>query len=121
MNTQQTHKSGNLLVWQKAHEFVLEIYKYTKTFPKYETYCLGSQFTRSAISIPINVEQSTASRIKKDKVNFLDKARLAVERCRYFLILANDLDYGTPDEAYSRLEETSKLLTSFAKAVIKSA
>lgn len=29
---------GDLIVWQKAHEFVLDVYRYTAEFPKSETY-----------------------------------------------------------------------------------
>lgn len=32
----------DLLVWQKGHEFVLEVYKITKQFPKEEIYGLTS-------------------------------------------------------------------------------
>lgn len=43
----QTFKQ--LLVWQKAHKFVLAVYEYTNSFPKTELYALTSQFKRSAI------------------------------------------------------------------------
>ncbi len=33
----------DLIVWQKAHEFVLLVYKLTKLFPKEEIYNLTSQ------------------------------------------------------------------------------
>ena len=32
-----------LIVWQKAHKFVLEIYSFTESFPAKETYGLMSQ------------------------------------------------------------------------------
>ena len=34
----------DLIVWQKAHQFVLMAYKYSNNFPKTETYRLTSQF-----------------------------------------------------------------------------
>jgi 23S rRNA-intervening sequence protein len=33
----------DLLVWQKAHRFVLEVYAFTAAFPKQETYGLHSR------------------------------------------------------------------------------
>jgi hypothetical protein len=36
----------DLLVWRKAHEFVVGVYRYTATFPAAETYGLRSQFRR---------------------------------------------------------------------------
>jgi len=53
----------DLIVWQKAHEFVLAVYRFTKSFPKEEIYSLTSQFRRSAISIPANIAEG----LKKKK------------------------------------------------------
>ena len=47
----------DLIVWQKAHRFVLEVYKLTATFPKFELYGLTSQFRRSAVSVPANIAE----------------------------------------------------------------
>ena len=30
----------DLIVWQKAHQFVLSVYKFTNNFPNKEIYCL---------------------------------------------------------------------------------
>jgi len=38
----------DLIVWQKAHQFVLGIYGLTKSFPDTELYGLTSQLRRSA-------------------------------------------------------------------------
>ncbi|MBQ2950047.1 MAG: four helix bundle protein [Prevotella sp.] len=50
-----TYSFENLLVWQKAHRFVLETYRITRKFPEEEKYCLISQFRRAAISIEANI------------------------------------------------------------------
>ena len=42
---------ADLVVWQKAHQFVLQVYRLTKSFPREETYGLTSQFRRAAVSI----------------------------------------------------------------------
>ena len=44
-------------VWQKAHLFVLEIYKHTETFPDAERFGLISQIRRAAASIPTNIAE----------------------------------------------------------------
>ena len=41
----------DLVVWQKAHHFVLAAYRLSRTFPRSETYGLSSQFRRAAVSI----------------------------------------------------------------------
>ncbi|MDP2038190.1 MAG: four helix bundle protein, partial [Ignavibacteria bacterium] len=46
-----------LIVWQKAVEFVTIIYSATKNFPKEEIYGLTNQIRRSAVSIPSNIAE----------------------------------------------------------------
>ncbi len=52
----------DLLVWQKAHLFVLAVYRLSGTFPRSELYGLTSQFRRAAVSIASNIVKSVAGR-----------------------------------------------------------
>ena len=47
----------DLLVWRKAHEFVLAVYRFTSSFPRSETYGLAQQMRRAAVSIPANIAE----------------------------------------------------------------
>src|SRR3989442_11711570 len=42
----------DLLVWRKAHEFVLALYAFTAGFPRSGTYGLSQQMRRAAVSLP---------------------------------------------------------------------
>ena len=57
----------DLLVWQKAHAFVLEIYRVTQAFPKSELFALTSQMRRAAISVPANIAEGFKKRARPDK------------------------------------------------------
>ena len=46
-----------LIVWQKAHQLVLLIYKLTEKFPKAEIYALTSQLQRAGVSVPANIAE----------------------------------------------------------------
>jgi four helix bundle protein len=74
MNRQQiTTKAKTfeeLVVWQKSHQFALEIYKLTQSFPQHELFGLVSQIRRSAVSIPANIAEGFKRRGKADKVRF---------------------------------------------------
>ena len=46
-----------LQVWQKAHRFVLEVYRHTKSFPADERYGLVAQVRRASVSIASNIAE----------------------------------------------------------------
>ena len=110
----------DLVVWQKAHGFVLEAYTFTATLPKQETYGLALQMRRAAVSIPANIAEGFRRRGKADKARFLNMAEGSVEECRYFLILARDLGYGDTQKLTALLEEVSRLLNAYTAAILTS-
>ena len=110
----------DLIVWQKAHKFVLEVYSYTESFPPNEMYGLTSQMRRCAVSIPANIAEGFKKRGKADKVRFLNIAQGSLEECRYYLILAKDLSYGHSQEHSEKAEEVSKLLEAYSRAIRRS-
>src|SRR2546426_8406097 len=91
-----------LIIWRKAHEFVLAVYRFTATFPKHETYALAVQMRRAATSVAANIAEGFRKRGRADKVRFMNTAEGSLEESRYYLILAQDLGYG----------QTGKLMTS---------
>ena len=110
----------DLLVWQKAHRFVLGVYALTAVFPKQETYGLSLQMRRAAVSIPANIAEGFRRRGKADKARFMNIAEGSVEECRYFLILAKDLGYSDTEELPAMLQEVSRLLGAYAAAILAS-
>ncbi len=73
----------DLIVWQKAHQFVLLVYRYSETFPKMELYGLISQLRRAAVSIAANIVEGFKKKTKPDKVRYLNIAQGSLEECRY--------------------------------------
>jgi len=108
----------DLVVWQKAHEFVLGVYQYSAGFPRVETYSLTSQLRRAAISIAANIAEGFRRRGDADKVRMLNIAQGSIEECRYYLILATDLNYGECQQLAMLLEEVSRILDAYAKAIL---
>jgi four helix bundle protein len=110
----------DLVVWQKAHEFVLSVYRISRTFPRSETHGLSSQFRRAAVSIPANIAEGVRKRGKSDKLRFLNIAQGSLEESRYYLILARDLGYADVSQVRKVLEEVSKLLEAYSQAILNS-
>ena len=107
----------DLIVWRKAHEFVLAIYRFTAALPRHETYGLSSQMRRAAVSIAANIAEGFRRRGKIDKLRFMNIAEGSLEESRYYLILAQDLGYGKTDALMDPLEEASRLLNSYSAAI----
>jgi four helix bundle protein len=110
----------DLVVWQKAHQFVLAVYAFTARFPKSETYGLSLQMRKAAVSIPANIAEGFRRRGKADKVRFLNTSEASLEESRYYLILSQDLGYGETVTLLNSLEEVSRLLNSYSKAILDS-
>ncbi len=110
----------DLVVWQKAHQWVLSVYQYTGRFPKHELYGLTSQFRRAAVSVPANIAEGFRRRGRADKARFMNIAQASLAESQYYQILAQDLGYGDVDELSSQLEEISKLLDAYTKAILSS-
>jgi len=116
----KTKSFQELIVWQKAHKFVLLVYKMTKSFPKEELFGLTSQFRRAAISIPANIAEGYRKRGKADKARFLNISEGSLEECKYYLILAKDLGYSEIKNENELAEEISKLLNAYSNKILSS-
>ena len=108
----------DLIVWQRAHQLVLSIYKITLNFPKHELYGLVTQNRRASISVAANIAESFRKRSSADKARFLNISQGSLEEVRYYLILAEDLNYAHTNELHIQLSEVSKLLEAYRKSIL---
>jgi four helix bundle protein len=107
----------DLIVWQKAHAFVLSVYKLTAEFPKSETYGLTSQFRRAAISITANISEGFVKKGKADKLRYYNIAQGSIQECKYYLILSEDLNYTKNNNLMESLDEVAKILQSYINSI----
>jgi len=103
----------DLLVWQKAHRFVWDVYTLTAAFPKQETYGLSLQMRRAAVSIPANIAEGFRRRSKADKARFMNMAEGA---CRRMSLFSDPRQgsrirrYPNPDRGLGRSQQISQRL-----------
>ena len=110
----------DVAVWQRAHAWVLKIYRYVATFPKFELFALGSQLRRAPFSIPANIAEGFKKKGRPDKLRFYNIAQGSLEECRYYLILARDLGYGSIVQLMTSLEEISRMLEAYMRGLSSS-
>ena len=107
-----------LIVWQKAHQFVLEIYRFTRGFPSDEKFGLTSQIRRASVSVPANIAEGFPKRSAGDKTRFFNIAQGSLEEVHYYLILAKDLGYGDSSKLVELYDEVGRLLNGYVKAIL---
>jgi len=120
MNRPTAKSFTDLIVWQKAHAFVLTVYRTTGSFPRSEVYGLSSQFRRAATAIAANIAEGFKKRGAADKLRFYNIAQGSLEECQYYLILARDLGYADTIAMHPQLDEVAKIVESYSSAVLAS-
>lgn len=91
-------------IWQLSHEFTLEIYELTKSFPNNEIYGLTSQIRRACSSIPTNILEGRGRDSDSEFNRFLTIALGSANETEYLIILSNDLNYITKEKSTSLIE-----------------
>ncbi len=113
MDNKKINDFTDLIVWQKAHELVMMIYKLTDAFPKKEVYSLTSQLRRAVVSITSNIAEGFGRRGSKEKSQFYYVAKGSLTELKNQLIISRDVGYLSDGKfilAESKLTGVSRLL-----------
>ncbi len=108
-----------LIAWQKAMDFVVEVYQATAKFPSEERFGLTSQVRRASVSIPSNIAEGQGRGPTLDFVRYLKIARGSLQEVDTQLTLAIRLGF-LPQEHYDRLSEMIAELAKIVSGLIRS-
>ncbi|RNC64676.1 four helix bundle protein [Proteiniphilum sp. X52] len=112
----------SLIVWQKGHQFVLDIYRITRRFPEEERFGIVSQMRRAAISITANIAEGYRKFGKKDKLRFFNISQGSLAEIYNYLILSKDLQYISRND-YDLFQvqwiELDKLIRAYCAKISK--
>lgn len=109
----------NLIVWQKAIEFVTVIYKTTKLFPSDEKFNLITQINRAVVSISVNIAEGYGRESSKNYLQFLRISRGSILELETLLLISKNLNY-LPIEDYEKLTENLNEISKLLQGLIKS-
>jgi four helix bundle protein len=99
----------DLRVWQEAMKLTTAVYRGTANFPKYELYGLSQQMRRAAVSVPSNIAEGKGHRSDKEFIHFLLHARGSLLELQTQLMIAEELQYLTTQEASDLLVVAEKV------------
>jgi four helix bundle protein len=115
-----------LLVWQKAKSFAVQICQATEQFPRSEIYGLTSQIRRAVVSVSSNIAEGQGRLTPGEFLHFLGQARGSLLELDTQLAIALDLNYLKPDQyelldrdAYQVLGLLNRLIESLRKKPLK--
>ena len=114
-NITMSFKFEKLHIWQKAMDFVFDIYKLTSNFPSDEKFGLISQMRRSSVSIPSNIAEGAARNSTKDYVRFLYISLGSLSELETQIIIASKLDYMDNPLEEKIIEIRKMTIMSFTK------
>ncbi|MDR0874074.1 MAG: four helix bundle protein [Prevotellaceae bacterium] len=103
----------DLIVWQKAMDAVLLVYKLVKKLPKEEMYALSDQMRRAAVSIPSNIAEGQARNSGKEFDQFLAIAKGSKAELETQLLLCVKIGYLNNDD----ISEITDLLQEIGKII----
>jgi four helix bundle protein len=109
----QSHRE--LVVWQKAMDLAVAVYRLASGFPRAEAFRLTDQITRAAASVPANIAEGSARGSPRDYAHFLAIAKGSLNEVDTFVVLARRLGYVTDEDTQPVLElatEVSKMLVA---------
>lgn len=101
MNVIKSHKE--LIVYQLAFNISMEIFQFTKSYPKEETYSLTAQILRSSRSVCANLAEAFRKRrYEKAFVSKLSDSEAEAAETQVWLDYSLECGY-LEEESYSRL------------------
>ena len=112
----------DLVVWDKAMELVMEIYRLTQTFPKEESFGLMTQLRRSAVSIPSNIAEGQGRLSRGEFRVFLGNARGSLSELETQILIAGKLDYLEESDTaglMARASEVGRILNGLIGSMKK--
>jgi four helix bundle protein len=116
----KVEKFEDLIVWQKAHDLAVGIYRLTSREPFCRDFGLRDQIQRAAVSVMSNIAEGFERYSRPEFRHFLSVARGSVAEVRSQLHLARSLKYVTDmdfDTTYSLCKDISNLIGALRKSL----
>ena len=98
-----------LVLWQKAMDFVVAVYQLSARFPRSEQYGLTNQLRRAAVSVPSNVAEGQGRGAGAAFVQFLRVANGSIQEAETQILLAVRLGFVNEDAVTQCLELSAEV------------
>ena len=120
--TMRVRNYRDLLVWQRAIDFVAEIYRISAGFPREEQFGLTAQVRKASVSVSANIAEGSGRATSRDFLNFLSHARGSLKEAESMVFVAQGLALVSAadcTEALRLADETSRMLAGLRVSIAK--
>lgn len=110
----------DLIVWQKAMDLVVEIYRETDDWPSAEKFGLTHQLRRCAVSVPSNIAEGQGRRSDGEFARFLRIARGSLREAETQITIGQRLGYcsiGSEARLLDHAAESGRLIQGLPRAI----
>jgi four helix bundle protein len=110
-----------LHVWERAHQFALDVRIATESFPRSGYSELKAQLVRAAESIPTNIVEGCGASSRKEFARYLDISIKSTFEVEYQLQLAKDYSILLPnrwESLSSEVVQIRRMLYGLRKSVL---
>jgi four helix bundle protein len=114
------HGYRDLIAWQKAMDFVENVYCATRDWPAEELYGLTNQVRRAAVSIPANIAEGQGRHSPKEFQQHISIAKGSLHEVETHLLIAHRLRYINEvvvEGLMRRTAEVSRLLYGLRRSL----
>ena len=112
----------DLVVWKDAVSLVLEVYRFTSSFPRDETYGITSQLRRAAVSVPSNIAEGAARNSEKEFLRALYIARGSLSELETQILISRELGFlADAENVLARVERVFALIAGLVASLQKRA
>jgi len=105
----------DLVVWQRAVQMSLAVYRLTASFPSSERFGLTNQLRRASVSVASNIAEGYGRSSRGKYVQFLGHARGSIFEIQTQLYISRELDFGSKEHrstAENLADEVGRILVS---------
>jgi four helix bundle protein len=110
----------DLIVWRRAMDLVVDVYRVSDTFPRNELFVLTGQTRKSSISIPSNIAEGFCRHSLPAYINHVNIALGSEGELFTQLELARRLGFAdskTLEQPFQNLAEVGRMMTGLVKAL----
>jgi four helix bundle protein len=112
-------KFRELIVWQRAKDLAVYMYRHTAIGEFSKDYGLRDQIRRASVSIPSNIAEGDELGSDKQSIRYFYTAKGSSAEVLTQAIIAREIDY-LPEETFSHIENECQSISKMLNKLIQS-